>query len=297
MKMTANVPGDGSTDSSAHRDPTRAIGAILVAAKRLDTSDVHEIQNFAVKAGLRFGDAAVQLNLLAPEDVEFALGRQFNYPLVSHGPEGVVTDDVIAAYNPDCDAVEDLRTVRSRLLLGWLKQTSRNALAIVSPERREGRSWLAANLATVFAQAGERTLLIDTDMRHPRQHLLFNLNNDVGLSALLTGRAGREIAQRVDPMLRLFVAPAGMAPPNPQELLTRPVFDIVLEGFAKQFDLVVLDTPAATETADAEILAARAGAAIMLTRRHYTHHARLRAAMDSLVRSGTKVIGTVLNEH
>jgi protein-tyrosine kinase len=296
--MTAHSPpDDASAATSAPRERARAIGAILVHANRLDSSEVHQIQTYASKAGLRFGDAAVRMNLLTPEDIEFALERQFNYPLVSHGPDGVVADDVVAAYNPSCEAAEDLRTVRSRLVLGWLKQSSRNALAIVSPDRHEGRSWLAANLAVVFAQAGERTLLIDTDMRHSQQHVLFNLNNDVGLSALLTGRAGREIARRVHPQLRLFVVPAGIAPPNPQELLTRPVFDIVLEGFAKQFDLVVLDTPAVGESADAEILAARAGTAIMLTRRNHTHHARLRAAMDTLVRSGTQVIGSVINEH
>ena len=75
-------------------------------------------------------------------------------------------------------------------------------------------------------------MLIDADMRHPRQHELFNLNNAVGLSALLTGRAGKEIVSRIHPQLRLFVLPAGALPPNPQELLGRQVFDLVLEKFA-----------------------------------------------------------------
>jgi protein-tyrosine kinase len=235
--------------------------------------------------------------MIIEEDVESALARQFNYAILSHGPQGSVDEAVIAAHNPQCAAVEDLRTIRSRLSLGWLKGASRNVLAITSPERGEGRSWFAANLATVFAQAGERTLLIDADMRQPQQHRLFNLTNDVGLSALLTGRAGREIARRIDPQLRLFVVTAGPVPPNPQELLTRQVFDFVLERFAAQFDLVVLDTPAATQTSDAEILAARAGAAILLMRRNRTRLARLVEAMDCLHRSGTNVIGSVVNDY
>jgi protein-tyrosine kinase len=193
--------------------------------------------------------------------------------------------------------VEQFRTVRSRLSVGWLKSAERNVLAVTSPERGEGRSWFAANLATVFAQAGVRTLLIDADMRHPQQHRLFNLSSEVGLSWLLTGRAGKEIVQRVHPDLRLFVVPAGVPPPNPQELLIREVFGVVLRCFAEQYDLVVLDTPAAAETADAEILAARAGAAIMLTRRNHTSHTRLLASMECLTRSGVKVIGSVLNEY
>src|SRR4029077_18135703 len=104
-----------------------------------------------------------------------------------------VTGDVIAAYLPQSELVEPLRALCCELSLRWVNGVGRRILAITSPERGEGRSWLAANLATVFAQMGERVLLIDADMRHPQEHVFFNLNNSVGLSALLTGRAGREI--------------------------------------------------------------------------------------------------------
>ncbi len=290
-------PADQTPNSEPRPVRSRAMGGLLVDAGRLSQSDVDEIEAYADKTGLRFGDAALQLNKVSPEDIESALGRQFNYTLLPHGAQGGVSDAVIAAYEPQAAVVEDLRTIRSRLALGWLNDTARNVLAITSPQRGEGRSWFAANLATVFAQAGERTLLIDADMRHPQQHQLFNLKNDVGLSALLTGRAGREIAQRVHPQLRLFVVTAGLRAPNPQELLTREVFDFVLERYASQFDLVVLDTPAATDSSDAEILAARAGAAILLTRRHNTHRKKLVEAMACLQRSGAKVIGSVVNEY
>jgi chain length determinant protein tyrosine kinase EpsG len=283
-------------DSAPGKDSSRAIGSILVDAGRLTQADVDEIKAYAGKTGLRFGDAAVQLNRVTAEDIEFALARQFNYALLPVELRGGVDKSVVAAHNPQCSVVEELRTIRSRLLLGWLNLTERNVLAITSPERGEGRSWFAANLATVFAQAGKRTLLIDADMRHPQQHRLFNLNNDVGLSALLTGRAGKDIAQRIHPRMRLFVVTAGLVPPNPQELLVREVFDFVLERFSEQYDLIVLDTPAATATADAEILAARAGASILLMRRNVTRHKRLLEAMECLKRSGTKVIGSVVNE-
>ena len=283
-------------DSALGKDSSRAIGSILVDAGKLTQADVDEIKAYAGKTGLRFGDAAVQLNRVTAEDIEFALARQFNYALLPVELRGGVDRSVIAAHDPQCSVVEELRTIRSRLLLGWLNMAERNVLAITSPDRGEGRSWFAANLATVFAQAGKRTLLIDADMRHPQQHRLFNLNNDVGLSALLTGRAGKDIAQRIHPRMRLFVVTSGLPPPNPQELLVREVFDFVLERFAEQYDLIVLDTPAATLTADAEILSARAGAAILLMRRNVTRQKRLVEAMECLKRSGTKVIGSVSNE-
>src|SRR6202035_3627518 len=198
---------------------------------------------------------------------------------------------------PQSEAVEPLRALRSQLILRWFNNASRKLFAVPSPERGEGRSWLAANLATMFAQLGERTLLIDADMRHPRQHRLFNIDNSVGLSALLTGRAGREIARRIHPQLRLYVLPAGVIPPNPQELLARQVFEMVVDHFAAQFSVVIVDTPAISETADAQILAANAGSAIIMGRRNHTRQSKLLAAMDTLTQSGVNVIGSVLNDY
>ena len=275
----------------------RALGAILVDAGRLTYDDVAEIEAFAANSGLLFGEAAVQLKRITTGDLDVALARQFSYPVLPFGPSGAVSVEVVAAYEPHCDAVEDLRTVRSRLVLDWLNRTDRNLLTIVSPHHGEGRSWFAANLATVFAQAGERTLLIDGDMRNSRQHRLFNLSNTVGLSSLLTGRAGKEAAQRVHPDLRLFVIPAGVAPPNPQELLTRPVFGVVIDGFASQFDVVIFDSPPARDTADAELLAAKAGTALLLTRRGHTSELALKSTYTSLMRANVKVLGSVMNVH
>jgi chain length determinant protein tyrosine kinase EpsG len=276
-------------------DGSRSIGAILVGEGRLSPSDVDKIERFAQEQGLRFGDAAVQLQLLVKEDVDFAIARQFNYPILACGQNGV-GEEVIAGYKPESSLVEPLRALRSQILFRWARDTTRKVIAVTSAERGDGRSWLAANLATVFAQIGERTLLIDADLRHPRQHLLFNLNNEVGLSALVTGRATREIARRIHPQLRLFVLPSGRLPPNPQELLSGPVFDVVLEQFTEQFDVIVIDTPAMAETADAQILAARAGSALMVARRNHTRQKKLVAAMHHLGEAGVNVLGSVIQE-
>jgi chain length determinant protein tyrosine kinase EpsG len=281
----------------AGRDRSRAFGSILVEHGRLSPSDAEEIERYAGANGLRFGDAAVQLKLLNQEDIAFALAHQYNYPILPRGGETGVSDAVVAAYNPQSELVEPLRAIRTQISHRWLDDSSRKAVAILSPCRHEGRSWLAANLATLFAQIGERTLLIDADMRHPSQHLLFNINNSLGMSALLTGRAGKEAAIRVHPQLRLFVLPAGALPPNPQELLARPVFDVVLERFIEQFDVILIDTPAATESADAHMLARRSGAAVMMARRHHTPHAKMVGAIRDMSHTGVNVIGSVMNEY
>ena len=277
------------------RDRGRAIGAILVEQGRLNPGDVDEIQRFASANKLRFGEAAMRLGLLAQRDIDTAIAQQFNYPTVQRGGEHGVSDDAIAAYMPQSDMIEPLRALRSQLSLRWA--ADHKVLAVTSPGRGEGRSWLAANLATVFAQMGKRTLLIDADMRHPSQHRIFNLNNAVGLSAMLTGRAGREVVCRIHPQLRLFVLPAGPLPPNPQELLGRQVFDLILELFSEQYDLVILDTPSASEVADAQIVAARADAALILARRHQTLQGELLRTMKNLTESGVNVIGSVITDH
>jgi protein-tyrosine kinase len=295
--METKADRSSLADPEPNHDRGRSIGAILVEQGRLRPQDVDEIQLFAGTNGLRFGDAAIQLQRLTPHDVELAIAQQFNYPVLSCGGEGGVSADVVAGYDPQNEAVESLRALRSQLMLRWLNGAGRKVLVIASPGRGEGRSWLAANLATMFAQLGERTLLIDADLRHPVQHVLFNLNNAIGLSALLTGRAGRETVRRIHPLLRLFVLPAGNMPPNPQELLGRPVFDVVLNHFAEQYDVILIDTPATAEFADAQILAARAGAAIMVARLGHTRQRQLVAAMSSFTEIGVNVIGSVMNEH
>jgi protein-tyrosine kinase len=284
--------------SKREPEPRNAIGAILIEEGFIGGNDVARIQHFARERGIKFGAAAVQLKVAKQEDVDFALARQFDYPSLARGGVDGVADSVIAAHNPQSAAIESLRVLRSQLMLRWRNIAPRGTLAITSPEPGEGRSWLAANLATMFAQAGQRTLLIDADMRRPSQHRLFNLENSVGLSTLLTGRTeGRDDVRRIHPQLKLFVLPAGFLPPNPQELLLRPMFESVLERFAQLFNVIVLDTPAATMSSDAQIISARAGAALLLSRRNRTRVSGLMETMQCLVDTGVQVLGSVVNEY
>ena len=157
MSFITKSIGEGVSEPT--RDHSRAIGAILVSQGRLSPSDADTIQQFANEHGVRFGDAALQLKLLTQDDIDLAIAQQFNYPILSRGGENGVADDVVAAYLPQSQIVETLRVLRSQLSLRWVKDPNRGILAITSPGRGEGRSWLAANLATVFAQNGERPCL------------------------------------------------------------------------------------------------------------------------------------------
>jgi receptor protein-tyrosine kinase len=291
-----DINSNPSADDTSASGENRSIGEILVGLGKLSPLDVEKIQRLAVEKSIRFGEAAVQLGLLTPDELDLALARQFRFPVLSVGDEGFAKA-VVAAYDPLNHVVDQMRALRSQLMFHWLNDAERKVLAITSPGRGEGRSWLAANLAVALAQIGKRTLLIDADMRNPFQHRLFNIENTSGLSSLLTGRGAPSGFVRVHPALRLHVVPAGSVPPNPEELLARPLFGTLLDGLAAKFEVVLLDTPPAMPTSDAQLVAAKAGNALMLARGDYTRRANLVSAMAALKQAKVNVVGSVVNSY
>ena len=274
----------------------RSIGTLLIDAGKLRPEDAEAVLRLQKEKNLRFGDAAIELGLITRADLDLAMSRQFDYPYLIPG-ESKVSEEVIAAYDPFSPQVEALRALRAQLMLRWFDHdAARSALAIVSAARGEGRSYIAANLAVVFSQLGERTLLIDADLRHPRQHELFGMENRVGLSSILSGRAGLDAMHRIPGLLGLSVLPAGVLPPNPQELLARAPFGQLLDQLAGQFDVVLLDSPPASDTADAQTLAVRAGAALVVVRRNSSRTWRVRGISDSVAQAKATIVGAVLND-
>lgn len=275
----------------------RTLGAILIDAGRLNVEDAERVLRLQREQNLRFGDAALRLGVLTQADIDFALSLQFDFPYLLPG-QSAISEEVIAAYTPLAPQVESLRALRSQLMLRWLDaEPEYKALAILSAARADGRSFIAANLAVVFAQLGERTLLIDADLRHPCQHRLFGLDNAVGLSAVLSGRAGPEVVQRVPLLPSLSVLPAGALPPNPQDLLARPAFPELLKQLATQLDVILIDTPAAAENADAQTIAMRAGAALIVARKNSARTWRVQGISDSVAQGRTTIVGAVLNSY
>lgn len=275
----------------------RSIGAILIDSGKLTPENAERILRKQKEAGLRFGEAAIKLGLLTEEDIQFALARQFDYPYLVPGQSNV-SAELVAAYKPFSRQVEALRALRSQLMLRWFNgNDDRRAISIVSAGRKEGRSYLAANLAVVFSQLGERTLLIDADLRNPRQHQLFGLSNRAGLSQMITGRAGESAVERVSALMDLSVITAGSAPPNPQELLSRASFVNLLSLFGSRYDIIIVDTPAAEIGADAQTVAVRTGAALLVARQNSSYLGDLQDLSDSLHHATAAVVGVVMNSY
>jgi receptor protein-tyrosine kinase len=273
----------------------QSIGSILIKTGKLDSEKTELILSRQALKHVRFGEAAIQLGFLKEDDIRFALARQYHYYYLL--PENIVgSDELIAAYQPFSNQAESLRTLRSQLSLRWFTTWPlRKTLPIVGSGSGEGKSYLAANLAIMFSQLGKRTLLIDADMRHGRQHDLFKLPNQSGLSTILSNRSDATSIQQVPAFMDLSVLTSGPTPPNPQELLGRQLFVSLLAYASHEFDVVLIDTPPATQYADATTIAVLGGGALLVTRQDKTHLADTRKLTDRLNELGVPMVGAVLN--
>jgi protein-tyrosine kinase len=271
------------------------LGNVLVADGKISNRDIDPILAIQRARGIRFGEAALQLRLITRDDLRDAIARQYGLLHLLPG-SGNISRELVAASEPFHPRAEELRALRTQLLIRWANARVRHRmLAIVSPGAGEGRSYVAANLAVVFSQLGQRTILIDADLRKPRQHRIFDVPDRVGLSAVLSGRADHSAVVPLPQFGTLSLLPAGACPPNPQELLLRPVLTTLLDELRNEFDVVLFDTPPASLYADAQSLAFRAGSAIVLARKDHTSIAATASTIRVLSDTGTSVVGTVFN--
>ncbi|MFN3861664.1 MAG: polysaccharide biosynthesis tyrosine autokinase [Roseateles sp.] len=275
----------------------RAIGDIIAEANKLTPEQVERILAHQKAHGLRFGEAAVSLGLAKSEDVLWALSQQFHYPYAA-GSGPAPSDELVLAAKPFSDQAEAFRVLRSQINMKlYGADAPRRALAVISADTGDGKTFFAANLAIAFSQLGGRTLLVDADMRSPRQHEIFGLDNGAGLSGILSGRSETNVIRPVRDLPSLFVMPVGTQPPNPTELVERPAFALLMRELVAKFDHVIVDTPAAVHGADYAVIAARCGAALALARKGETRVAALQQLIGALGNTPTELAGVVMNEH
>jgi chain length determinant protein tyrosine kinase EpsG len=297
MKPLQKVNGEPVAEWIDSSQPlVRRIGSLMRETCDLTDDDVDRILTYQKKNGLRFGEAAVALKFAERQDVIEALSRQFQYTAGFAGRE--LSTEVAAAVDPFGDQAEAFRELRTRLLLEVPAGRERAALSIVSPDIGDGKTYLAANLAVTLSQLGERTLLIDADIRTPRLHRLFRVEPTAGLSNLLAGFADASgLVYPVPGMSNLHLLAAGTVPPNPLELLQRPAFGALLREMLERFDHVIVDTPAAIRGPDSRVVAARCGAALIVARPNRSAMGPLEGFVASLARGPARIAGVVLNEH
>lgn len=286
--VSNSVPDSAGTNVSS-------MGALLLASGKISPESAERVLRMQKELGIRFGEAAQRLGLISEADIQQVLARQFDYPYLQAG-EGKFAKELTAAYQPFSAQVETLRAVRSQLMLRWFMR-GRKALAVVGIDSGDGASLLAANLAVVFSQLGEHTLLVDANLRRPSQHDIFALEGKQGLSDILAGRAGIDVIAKITSFVDLSVLSAGTLPPNPQELLSRPAFAGLNLQLEEKYDVVLYDVAAVHSGADAFVAAARAGGVLLVVRKNKTQLADIHAMREQMERSGAEVIGSVMIDY
>ncbi|HKY90207.1 MAG TPA: CpsD/CapB family tyrosine-protein kinase, partial [Nevskiaceae bacterium] len=187
---------------------------------------------------------------------------------------------------------EQVRMLRTELLLRAEAETC-NVLAVMSPAAAEGRSRIAAELAVAFSQIGQPTLLVDADLREPRQQELFGAPNEHGLAqALVDGRAPPISAVAGLPCLSVLTA--GPRPQNPSELLAEPTFGELLKNWRRRHRHIVIDTPPVSEFADGLSVATYAGRVLLVGRKHHTSMDEMRTLLQRIEATQARVVGSVL---
>jgi chain length determinant protein tyrosine kinase EpsG len=287
--------GEGNTAAPGVHQ--RSLGEILRDLRNLSPEQVEKIVAFQRDKGLRFGEAAVQLGYVSTDDVLFALAQQFHYP-VAPVESGRGNTELVALNQPFSVQAESFRALRSQVTMRvYADVSARAALAVISPDVGDGKTFFCANLAVTMAQLGGRTLVVDADLREPRMHQVFSIDNKTGLSGILSGRAESQVIKQVAGVPGLFVLPAGVTPPNPLELLERPAFGLLLNELTSKFDYVIVDTASASHGADASVTAVRCGTALVVARKDSTRVRALQDMVASLADSPVKLAGVVMNEH
>ncbi len=269
------------------------LGELLQRAGRLNDAQVAMVLAAQRERGLRFGEAAIALGLLQEAELQRALSQQFDYPVVEYGASNL-DPMLFAAYEPLGARAEALRQLRSELKLRWFSE-QRRSLCVFEARGGLESSRLAANLAIAFSQTGDRTLLVDTNLRAPRQRELFGLADDEGLTQILGGRLSLpDGLSGVQGFAQLSLLCAGAAVPNPQELLSRSSFSDLMEVLPVSFDVVIATAPPLLEYADAQLIAARCGGCLLVTERDSTRVADIEKVQARLAPSGAQLVGAVM---
>lgn len=285
----------------------------LIERSRLSHEQVALIRELMGTARLGFVDAALQLNLITADDaagversqrtdsqagvVETALRRQSIGRVATVPPLIYVkpSKELLLVHNPDHPHCERIRALRTELImLMGSEHRKASVFAVLSPSPGEGRSLLAAELAIAFAQLGRRTLLVEADLRRPRQQLLFGTENAHGLAQCLTFGAVPQLL-RVDGLPQFSLLPAGSPPPNPLELLSDGRFEELLFDWRRVFDVLVIDTPAITKYADGLAIASFVEQVLLLSRANSTSHKEMQDTLRRLGTTKARILGAVIN--
>ncbi len=281
---------------------TPAVKVEVVAGPELNMTPVspRPVRNFLLGGllGLLVGVAAAVLrdvldtSVRSPETLQRLEGGSY---LASVGADRTARRAPLIGEGSGRSArAEELRHLRTNLSFVEVDKSVR-VMTVTSAVAAEGKSTIAANLALVFAEAGNRVVLLDADLRKPRLAEIFDIEGAVGLTNVLAGQVPLDSVLQPWGAGRLFILPSGTCPPNPSELLGSRAMADLLGSLRDRFDMVIIDTPPLLPVTDAAVVAAHADGSILVVRYGRTSIGQVRSALQALQAVEARVFGYVLN--
>ncbi len=197
--------------------------------------------------------------------------------------------------NPEMFRMQEaVRALRTNLQFSM--NSDHDLVQITSPSAGEGKSTVAANLAVAIAGVGLQTLLVDADFRAPRQHVIFDLPNDEGLSTAMAAIGeGKPLAIQPSEFKNLSVLTSGPIPPSPTEMMAARIEQTV-NRLRELGSIVVIDTPPILPVSDARLVAPEVDSVLLIATAGRTKSATLRSALDHLAMAQSNIVGVVLNQ-
>ncbi|MGE0396530.1 MAG: GumC family protein [Kofleriaceae bacterium] len=203
--------------------------------------------------------------------------------------------DLYVHEHPKSQVAEACRSLRTNIVFSSADRPFKT-LVVSSANPREGKTTLVIYLGTTMAQAGERVLLVDTDMRRPRLHVSMGVPRGIGLSNLIVGDGKYEDAIKSSGVPNLFVLPCGPLPPNPAELLMSKRFNVVLEELATRFDRIILDSPPLGAVTDAVVLSKQTDGVALVVQASKTLRDEVKRSVRQIRHVDGKIVGVILNQ-
>ncbi|MCO8287184.1 CpsD/CapB family tyrosine-protein kinase [Tetragenococcus halophilus] len=202
---------------------------------------------------------------------------------------------LVSLIDPSSPVAEQYRTIRTNIQFASSADQQVKTIVVTSSGPSEGKSLSSANLAAVFAQTGQKVLLVDADLRKPTIHKTFQLNNEAGLSTVLsTGVKAGETAQKTA-VENLSILTSGPKPPNPSELLGSAKMNQIMEEARNIFDIVIFDMPTVVAVTDAQIMSSKADGTLLVVRENWTRKDALSKAKELLDLVQARVLGVIYN--
>ncbi|MAG65349.1 MAG: tyrosine-protein kinase [Pseudomonadales bacterium] len=248
----------------------------------------------ALNRGVEDPEVIEQLGLPVYATIPFSRDQEVVEGGTKSRRPAAATSGLLAVTNPADLAIEALRSLRTSLHFARL-EAKNNILMISGPSPGVGKSFVSANLGAIMAQAGQRVLLIDADMRKGYLHKLFKLSAENGLSELLATRITSNDAIYKTEVEGLDIVPRGQIPPNPSELLMHANFTSFLDNVKDEYDIVIVDTPPILAVTDAAIVGRQVGMSLIVTRFAVNAAREIEIAMRRFEQNDIHLKGAIFN--